>query len=932
MARNVKNPGKYGGHFYFTDDGGVRYGKRPEYTVRVAKLFFPPVNPYEIGNPHYAFFEAAKLVSENLSLRDPRQLKAFLIDHFWKKRGLSATAMEAEWQAHMQRIFQDATVDIEVAGKAKAPPNTVSVEPLHIVPDEAVNVSVSPAASVSAAPRQRTQYVPSRTTEPIWQTLDLSGLSVQEAPDYLPRGLKLKLPDGTKLALSADAEEMAWDFATKRLPAKDDSLKHCWDRLVKNFSEDFSAVIGRQVNLDACDWKQFTYAAAQEKAEKEDLKEKGKLPKKKGVKGTGEHGRVEYKDAPEQFVVIDGAPERVGAVVLPQAGMFRGTSGHTENVGRWRRKVKLADVLANGTALPKGWKGQSVTDKGGEWILSWDNTVTGEREYKRLHKQSLFKQKRSEVTKQQGIDEFTENYEKISSAIVAALNSSDPHEQEVGFAAMLMDTMHARIGNKDETREAAVHGVEPTVGVVQFTTKHLKRDGSYKFLGKDHVQWDSNFSVHLPLSDPGVMTSMNKAGMTGPKYDARPIYDRLAAGKGSDDFLFSIEPGDVNDFLRRATGTEHVHNHNFRHFHGTRYFISELKRFEKKLDAMKKAGTLTATHFKKVMDHCGEVAAVKLGHRRTVSAKKAAEVQVKRAADLAAAKKAAKAKGKKFDEASFLAKYKTVGLGASTTRGSYIDFDRVLGATYPRWGFDFRSNTEKRNTLAMDYEKKYGIPLPSDQKKAKTKGKKKTKKSLVVDLSKAEMEIESLSNWSPLDDDPVPRPVDGDNTYASHWYYASEEWRSKMEKSLRLVMDLTKAIGTKQSAELKPAKQAKKPAKSSGQYVDPKNGKKRYQYKGKTPDKGKAPTKKQAAQPQQPQVDPGPPPVDAAQLATALQVPLGTLQRFAQRFKGSEDFQRHMQTKLAPFLRKHNIGNDRIRRLYEALTKNPQQQYVMNVK
>jgi hypothetical protein len=150
-----------------------------------------------------------------------------------------------------------------------------------------------------------------------------------------------------------------------------------------------------------------------------------------------------------------------------------------------------------------------------------------------------------------------------------------------------------------------------------------------------------------------------------------------------------------------------------------------------------------------------------------------------------------------------------------------------------------------------------------------------------------------------------------------------------------LVMDLQRAIGTKDRSEK--VKPAKKPSKASAAYTDEK-GRKRYKYKGQKPDakggvhihvgsgsgNGKpAPKAAPQAAPAAPPAPAGPPPINVEELATALRLTTATLEKFAQRFSSVEEFKAHMGRHARDFIRKHNIGSDKLRRLFETLTRKP---------
>lgn len=142
-----------------------------------------------------------------------------------------------------------------------------------------------------------------------------------------------------------------------------------------------------------------------------------------------------------------------------------------------------------------------------------------------------------------------------------------------------------------------------------------------------------------------------------------------------------------------------------------------------------------------------------------------------------------------------------------------------------------------------------------------------------------------------------------------------------IEKAARPSL-VVKAILTKPSEA--PAKKAPPPPKSSQRKTNTK-GKVAYRYDKTAAQKNPKRAAAKAAG-KKPQVDapvparPDPAPrIDVAELARVLQTPEGTLKQYASGFKDAQSFVSYASTKLGPFIRKHNIGPDKLRRLWEQL-------------
>jgi hypothetical protein len=454
---------------------------------------------------------------------------------------------------------------------------------------------------------------------------------------------------------------------------------------------------------------------------------------------------------------------------------------------------------------------------------------------------------------------------------------------------------------------------------------------------------------------------------------------------------------------------------------------------EKQLLAMKKKlGASDSTYIAAVVKAAkvaAEFAGVKLGHTKTLATKE--NIKFSNAKKVQAAILRAKQKGEplsKRDVAALQAKHAAAqpkaasGVGANTTRGSYIDHGVMLKYTWDKFGVDYRTAPEKKAMHGLGLEARLGIPVEKNRAK-------KVKKGLFSAFSKSfPLHIDGRTPMSYNPDncgpchtgypsmwwydemlarlaDPIydasglpwespsgyvtkvpPRPnpfitpypfrrslhggraeragkraKDFDKKKLKTGAKREEEHTDDPHEAKQIAMDhliedpsyyaklakleqnerIRKAIGTKQSEEMKGPKKAPPPTKSSGQTVDPKNGKKRYEYKGQTPDKGK-PAKKEkggasdqktgqkpkgppgSADQAQAEAPPPPPQINVQEAANALHITVGTLSAFAKHFKDVEQFTAYLKATVRPFLIKHNVGEDALRRLYEQL--NPPQQ------
>lgn len=352
---------------------------------------------------------------------------------------------------------------------------------------------------------------------PYWRTLSHNGVNFPDP--YQPEGLAIKVR-GAEVALSALAEEMAYNFAKKK------DTPYVQDPVFRsNFMADFAKQLPPgtgAVKFEDVDFSRFNRKVDMERAAKEAMTKEEKKAQAAARKERREALKARYGKA-----TLDGAEVEIANWMVEPPGLFMGRGQHPFR-GKWKPRVTPKDVVLNlGEDAPRppgDWK-QVVSDHDSMWMAKWVDRLTDKEKYVWLHESSPLQQSRSKA-KYDNARKVGNGLKKIRARIQKELDSKDERVRQVATVCYLIDALGMRVGDEKDEDEA------DTVGASTLRVEHVEVRGNvaeFKFLGKDSVAWNKS-----DPSPPAVM---------------RNLREFMAGKKPGDEIFHNVSSSMVNQFL-----------------------------------------------------------------------------------------------------------------------------------------------------------------------------------------------------------------------------------------------------------------------------------------------------------------------------------------------------------------------------------------------
>jgi len=202
---------------------------------------------------------------------------------------------------------------------------------------------------------------------------------------------------------------------------------------------------------------------------------------------------------------IDGLNHDVKNFQVPPPALFMGRGKHPKN-GCIRRRIEPEDItinimehVASPIQPPTGreWAGV-VHNQKSSYLVSWCDSVTGERQYINVAESSLAKSA-ADILKFDTARELGPKIESIRSGYRSMLAESSPVRQQMAIVSYLVLEYAIRAGHeKDES------GAD-TVGVCTLRKEHLSfvhpSTIKFSFLGKDSIPYERAHVVESEIYD-----------------------------------------------------------------------------------------------------------------------------------------------------------------------------------------------------------------------------------------------------------------------------------------------------------------------------------------------------------------------------------------------------------------------------------------------
>jgi len=335
--------------------------------------------------------------------------------------------------------------------------------------------------------KRRQSAVKKEDQEPKWQS-QLEHWGVMFPPEYVPHGVKM-LYDGVPVELAPEAEEVATMYAQMR-----DTDYMNKPTFIKNFWEDFKAVLGKDHtirDLKKCDFTPIYEHLMREREKKKEMTKEEKLKLK------------EEKEAAEEkfkFATIDGRREKIGNFRVEPPGLFRGRGEHPK-MGCLKRRVYPRDVtlnLSEGAPVPpppypgQTWK-EVVHNPFVTWLAFWKDPINPKQfKYVFLSAESEWKGQ-SDLEKYEKARKLKDHIERIRASYTADFKSKDRKLQQMAVATYLIDRLALRAGHEKDEDEA------DTVGCCTLRCENIEPEDDnhvrIEFLGKDSMKYENTTPV-----------------------------------------------------------------------------------------------------------------------------------------------------------------------------------------------------------------------------------------------------------------------------------------------------------------------------------------------------------------------------------------------------------------------------------------------------
>jgi len=271
-------------------------------------------------------------------------------------------------------------------------------------------------------------------------------------------------------------------------------------------------------------------------------------------------------DEKYKYCFINGKQQPVGNYRIEPPGLFLGRGNHPLS-GSIKRRIYPNDITINidkVSPIPviqdslKNYKWKNIVhDNTGEWLASWQDTITKKIKYVRLGHKSDFKAN-NDIKKFDLARKLGNKINKIRKQNNENLNLNDVMTQQLALAFYFIDNFSLRIGNEKGKNEA------DTVGVTSLRLQHidlLENDMiRLDFLGKDSIRYNNKLKVDTRVYE---------------------LIKKLMENKNKNDQLFDlINSNSVNkylqDFMPELTAKV------FRTYNSSFIFQQEISKINKK--------------------------------------------------------------------------------------------------------------------------------------------------------------------------------------------------------------------------------------------------------------------------------------------------------------------------------------------------------------
>jgi len=320
--------------------------------------------------------------------------------------------------------------------------------------------------------------------EPTLTQLVHNGVLIPPLPQ--PTGLVLTVR-GQPVALTPKQEEMALAWAKKQ------GTDYVEDPVfVRNFLGDFSAALGIEppLSVEEVDFGPAIEIVEAEREAKAQLSKEERKARAAERKAQREELKAQYGHA-----IVDGERTELGTYMVEPSGIFMGRGKHPLR-GRWKEGAQQRDVTLNlspDAPRPCGDWAEIVWQPLDMWVARWKDKLSDKMKYIWLGDTASIRQER-EAGKFDQANALQDELERVRARIQEELSAPDPVRRMLATASYLIDVLGLRVGDEKDPDEA------DTVGATTLRPEHvtLHEDGraTFRFLGKDSVQW--NKTIDLP--------------------------------------------------------------------------------------------------------------------------------------------------------------------------------------------------------------------------------------------------------------------------------------------------------------------------------------------------------------------------------------------------------------------------------------------------
>mmetsp|Transcript_7505 Transcript_7505/g.11163 ORF Transcript_7505/g.11163 Transcript_7505/m.11163 type:complete len:834 (-) Transcript_7505:54-2555(-) len=366
-----------------------------------------------------------------------------------------------------------------------------------------------------------------------WTTMEHAGVAFPD--EYDPHGVKM-LYDGKPVTLKPCEEEVATFFAAVDPDGMHLGNKKTAPIFIKNFFNDFKAVLGRGHVIK--DFKKCDFGPIRDHLNEQKMVKKAITDEERKQNKTLRQ-RTMFKYG---FALVDGHLEKVGNYNMEPPGTFRGRGEHPK-MGKLKQRVNPEQVklnMSDGARVPfcpvpgHAW-GEVSHDPKVQWLANWKENINNQDKYMQLAAQSSFKGK-SDRSKYSKAARLCGNIDAIRSSYKKKLKSKNVDERQLGTAMWVIDRLALRVGGEKDTDEEA-----DTVGCCSLRVEHLhfdpnnEGDGNLEieleFLGKDSMLFkqtiDFGSELYTGNNGMGEQVFANFKRFCAKKTPTQEVFDTL---------------------------------------------------------------------------------------------------------------------------------------------------------------------------------------------------------------------------------------------------------------------------------------------------------------------------------------------------------------------------------------------------------------------